>query len=555
MPTSLERPAAPTGPAFEPGHWSQIPRPPERRVRSALVSRLLRLAVVVGIAVVLWALGRHGAAVVIVTIALVATFVPPVAMVVERVTGAIQVFVSRVLTFALIGFVEVVLFSPVAVVAGVTRRDPLGRGSKPTDPTFWEQHPGADRRSLHRRQFTYDRPKVADGQVGGHRYPLWRVRGALGLLVVLFLVDFAVGAGIDAIERIDNASSTGGVAASDAAFADEPWGPELVLELRAVFEGRVDNGLGGFVMPDYDGRYVHVKDAARRSYQPASTGQPGSQGRPLRVVFFGGSTMFGVYQRDEHTIPSEFARLAEADGIDIEVVNYGQQAYTIWQEAQLFHRLFTGGMQADLVVFYDGANEMISQITRGPSEEPVVLAGPPVAPPEEPLAQRMREFWAARSAAARGYDAIKSMLNGKELMTGEPVQFWGEQPVDKADEAAANAVSVHRRGVSAVEALAEKVDVPVAFFWQPTLYSKKPLAAERSAFGNWGENPDLWDPLVNEARKLIEAPVIDVTDALDGAKKPVMVDFHHTNEAGARLVASALYRDLRTQLVDLDRQS
>ncbi len=59
----------------------------------------------------------------------------------------------------------------------------------------------------------------------------------------------------------------------------------------------------------------------------------------MSVWFFGASALFGDGQRDDHTIPSEFARLAEADGIPVEVRNYGRPGIAMWQELELFEQL------------------------------------------------------------------------------------------------------------------------------------------------------------------------------------------------------------------------
>ena len=87
----------------------------------------------------------------------------------------------------------------------------------------------------------------------------------------------------------------------------------------------------------------------------------------------GGSTMFGSFQRDGHTIPSEFARLAEADGIPVRVVNYGQLAYVNWQEVLLLQQLASGSSRPDLAVFYDGYNDLLSQFALGHHREPTTL--------------------------------------------------------------------------------------------------------------------------------------------------------------------------------------
>jgi hypothetical protein len=47
---------------------------------------------------------------------------------------------------------------------------------------------------------------------------------------------------------------------------------------------------------------------------------------------------------------------------------------------------------------------------------------------------------------------------------------------------------------------------------------------------------------------LRSTPIVDLGDALDGATEPVLWDFVHTNEEGARLVAQALFANLEPDL-------
>ena len=102
----------------------------------------------------------------------------------------------------------------------------------------------------------------------------------------------------------------------------------------------------------------------RTSYQSQAPG------KKLSVWFFGGSALFGDGQRDDHTIPSEFARLAEADGIPVEVRNYGRPGVAMWQELQLFEQTVAAGQKPDLVVFYDGFNDLAWQMNLDLSAEP-----------------------------------------------------------------------------------------------------------------------------------------------------------------------------------------
>ena len=47
------------------------------------------------------------------------------------------------------------------------------------------------------------------------------------------------------------------------------------------------------------------------------------------------------------------------------------------------------------------------------------------------------------------------------------------------------------------------------------------------------------------ARRSLAVPEIDLSNALNGSKAPVMIDFMHTNEAGAQEVANAMFPYLK----------
>jgi hypothetical protein len=78
-----------------------------------------------------------------------------------------------------------------------------------------------------------------------------------------------------------------------------------------------------------------------------------------KVYFFGGSTMWGVGARDDGTIPSEFAA---ATGFWSE--NFGEFAYTAHQDLMLLVQLLQDGHRPDIVVFYDGVNDVEAKCRR-----------------------------------------------------------------------------------------------------------------------------------------------------------------------------------------------
>jgi lysophospholipase L1-like esterase len=288
------------------------------------------------------------------------------------------------------------------------------------------------------------------------------------------------------------------------AHAEEPWFPAAAREFGDV--SHVWDPLLGSRLPDRTlGRYVNVRDGRRVTYQPPDPA--------VTVWYFGGSTMYGLGQRDGHTIPSEVARLAEREGLSIRGLNLGVNADNNWQETLRFAEALEAGPPPDLVVFYDGVNEQgtaYERVNRGdldPHRSSRMLG-----PDQE------RELW------AHGRDVRPPSGDTRELQ-------W--------DLAAAQ----YRRGVDLARLLAADAGVPVLHVWQPTLATKAYAPSDQVAYDRTGllrhGAGELTDS--DEVRERSGADPIDLTAALDGIREPVYLDGGHTNELGARTVATALY--------------
>jgi hypothetical protein len=71
------------------------------------------------------------------------------------------------------------------------------------------------------------------------------------------------------------------------------------------------------------------------------------------VYFFGGSTMWGTGTDDANTIPSLVTQIG-----GFRSANYGESAYTAHQGLALLIQLLQEGHRPDVVVFYDGVNDV-----------------------------------------------------------------------------------------------------------------------------------------------------------------------------------------------------
>jgi lysophospholipase L1-like esterase len=299
---------------------------------------------------------------------------------------------------------------------------------------------------------------------------------------------------------------------------------------------------------------VRVQDGVRRTAVPS----PPASADPLDVFFFGGSTMFGSYQREDHTIPAEFARLAAADGVAVRAVNHGRMGYVNWQEVLQLEELVTRGSVPDVAVFYDGFNDLLSQFTLGPHDEPTHVGANEidqqlregVRPGEESLRKALSREWKERSLVHRLARSLGIADREATGIASIGSSFQGAQP-DQPERRGVKAATIHARGVEIARRLASSYGFESAFFWQPSLYSKRVRPGEEELASTLGADPPSWRAADRAARARLRSPVRDVGDALDQVGSPVMYDFVHTNEAGARAVARRLYEDLRPRLTRL----
>ena len=136
------------------------------------------------------------------------------------------------------------------------------------------------------------------------------IRGLLVLVVANFLLGWlALRLGLHQWPRVHYRAEV-------LATEDDDY-PEVLRERgEAFFSERWPSAIGPTV--EYVGRYVRSQNGQRRTLTLPSDGPP------IVVWFFGGSTMWGTGQRDERTIPSLVVREASNAGLNLHAVNNGQ---------------------------------------------------------------------------------------------------------------------------------------------------------------------------------------------------------------------------------------
>jgi len=435
---------------------------------------------------------------------------------VGRVAGIIGHAVGGALSWALLTLVFVLLFLPISLVALLfSRRPTIGSWTPRATPVS---------RRTRSRTFGLDPRPVARSNL--------LVR-ALAVVAALVLLDLAAGAALQGtgllrqpdrgdVERAVRQSirTTMSAPALDGdAWAQDFGQAMLDFELgNTTYVPFLVRGIYEFHSP-----YLNTTDTERVSYEPPAAGG----GERLRVAFFGGSVAFGVGQRDEHTIPSEFARVAEAAGVPVEVHNYGFPAYVSWQEVQRFEHLLAAGERYDLAVFYDGFNDMhIQEQTYSP--DPVhsgvyVLQG--FLDDYHERHEEDRGWAGSVQELAAAYGRTSAVARIADRLFGEEHVVVPPTSPASSDEEVDAALDIYGRSVRIATDLGRDVGVPVRFVWQP-------------AVGEWPA--DVTDRLPDE--------VIDLSGLFVGREDRFYIDEVHTNEEGAHLAAEALWRELGPEL-------
>jgi hypothetical protein len=495
-----------------------------------------------------FALGHPGRAAVLWVIAGVVLVLVFAGVPVDEYIGRFAVVVAHAVGVVATGAVGVILVVAGAI-ARLLRSDPLTPRAR--KGVGWQR--AADGRAslrLATAPFGVERVGGTDTTAGSGAAAIGR--GALlavGALTALLAVDLGIGlawerltpegTSVAVVRDVVNFSGTTQTFADPRAqlpaMADYPWADEYLREVQTT-----PSSYWPFTESrprDFRGEYVTIEGWERRSHTPAQL----SPDAPV-VWMFGGSTTWGLGQRDEHTIASYLSRLAEEQGTPIRVVNYGQRGWTHFQEMILFEQLLAAGEPPELAVFYDGANEVNAQAqsAKGVPTHTFVdqyaelISGGVApefipAPPPRPSAAKVAwdeylQHSAIRKAVRRVTAFIDTPAGASESVRtqagaeDDPLSETYQKPIEDAQRA----VDVYERGRGFTQYLAAEYDVDTVFFWQPV------RAGEA----------DLW------AAANVSPPTIDVSDALDSHQE-VYIDGGHTNEEGARIVAERLWQELR----------
>ncbi|MBI5912310.1 MAG: SGNH/GDSL hydrolase family protein [Betaproteobacteria bacterium] len=266
------------------------------------------------------------------------------------------------------------------------------------------------------------------------------------------------------------------------------------------------------------------------------------------VFTFGGSTMYGAGVPDQYTIPAYFAELLNREGRCIKVVNYGSGW---WQSSQSLIQLIEvlkKGIRPQLVIFYDGINEVNA----------VAYGGTPggIDPEAEAALKRAldsdnRSVW---NSIAQHSLIVRALT--RRLFPGHQKTAHNEYSVPEADRLgyASALVNVYATNVRTVDALAREYGFAAYFFLQPCpmIARKNNSVLEEAVFRERAKNrkweADFFRLSYSIFRRnpylASNAKYHDISGIFDGMTAELFQDSEHLLPEGNRIVAERIAQEI-----------
>jgi lysophospholipase L1-like esterase len=292
----------------------------------------------------------------------------------------------------------------------------------------------------------------------------------------------------------------------------------------------------------FKGTYINVgEDGLRRTVLPPAAEQPGTP----TVMVFGGSTTWGEGVREEHTIPSELARILAERGVPARVVNAAEGGYVSTQEMLRMIRFLQTGRVPDVAVFYHGLNDMYSAAQSGepglPSNE---------SNRREEFNVSFRRIQVYRLALFGARTGLFTPMALRYLLHGPMSEYQATWPADIDRQVAA----VYASNVKAIRALGKQFGFETCFAWQPVIYQKP----HRTAFEQKmvETQPKAWEDFFGKVdarirereRALAPDGFVNIGELFAQDTKPIYIDFCHITEEANRRVAERLADEVEKAL-------
>lgn len=290
-------------------------------------------------------------------------------------------------------------------------------------------------------------------------------------------------------------------------------------------EWLLDKTYGGVKPSNFEGKWINVQNNRR-----VTINKPGNYLR--KIYIFGGSTVYNGEVPDNFTIASQLASLG-ANKFLYEVVNMGA---TSIHSSQQFGRLKSEVSleYGDVVIFYDGVNDVIQRITY--ENKKGYMVGEP----------KQESFWIKQLRSKSKYSSILYILYSNLIKNTK----------EKPDSLIVNSIEDYVNTLVEAKQYTETKGGVFYHFLQPTLFTKKNLNKYEQKLLSRG-HPFVPNQFIKDFAKAY--PVISnklnsfefsfsLLEIFDGLVESPYLDFHHVNHIGNKIIAENIWNNINYEL-------
>lgn len=264
----------------------------------------------------------------------------------------------------------------------------------------------------------------------------------------------------------------------------------------------------------------------------------------FKIFCFGGSTLLGTGARDAYTIPSRLSSYIHQSfpNKNVEIINFGCHGYNRSIENIQLQLELLADHKPDLVIFYDGVNEVISAQENQKAGYPTNAAN------------RQNEFKTGFSYK-RKIGLLFSSSNIKRLITFLQRKVFKTKPMEvpNTENLSSQVAQQYVRALKITKALANQYNFKVYNFLQPMIYLNKPLTnhEETMAKSN-GHFEKLYISTYKNIRQNQElqkdTTFIDISAMFANDQNTIYTDFCHIAERGNDSIAKNIFSFLQSPL-------
>ena len=290
----------------------------------------------------------------------------------------------------------------------------------------------------------------------------------------------------------------------------------------------------------FSGQFINInRDGIRLT--------PGAEcsANSYKVFAFGGSTMWGTGSPDWATIPAYLqADLNALKHGPVCVMNFGESAYVSMQGMIALEEQLQLGNVPDLVIFYDGVNDVYA----------AYQSGRPTHQNFNDIAAKLHNGRSSSSSFVAWIESSNLFQLYKRLVTElrkEPPKelvTYKTMGVDTATLSDA-VVQKYLRNYQIVDALARKYGFKFAFFWQPVIsIGDKPLTSEEQDMKKQMDPAliELYEAVYRRVQRVANEyeNLYYIAEMFNSLDSGIWIDYAHVTPVGNRLIAEKIFGEI-----------